>query len=127
MIAPDPLIAGDPSQIPELDFAAASEILRALLRSALPLRTESPYHSLQEALYAVRTTAGFSLVDLAARLGITAQAVSTVECGSTSFSATILERLSKLAGYYSLPRAAEYLGRLASAERHRSYQKGGKR
>lgn len=127
MIAPDPPMADNGSQIPELDFAASSRILKTLLRSIFPLRSEPPYHSLQEALYAVRTSAGFSLVELAARLGITAQAVSTVECGSTCFSATVLERLSKLAAYYSLPRAADYLERLAASERHRSYQKGGKR
>lgn len=110
-----------------LDPDGASDLLRQLLRSALPLAQDGPYHSLQQVVYAIRTTAAFTVTDLAYRLGVTPAAVSIVECGTSSFAASTLEQLSKLAAYYHMPNAAAYVERLAARARQQSYRQGGKR
>lgn len=108
-----------------LDPDGASDLLRRVLRQAVPSAGDGPYHSPQEVVYRIRTTAGFTVTDLAWRLGVTPQAVSIVECGTSSFAAGALDRLATLAAYYSLPQAAVYVRALAVQARQRSYRRGG--
>jgi DNA-binding XRE family transcriptional regulator len=115
-----------------IDEVAARQLLAELLRRRLPAEAEAAkYQSVQEALYRVRTTAGFDVAEMSYRLGVSPKTVMAVESGtreSTSrFSATVLERLAVLAEHYSLPRAAEFLRRLATRSRLRSYREGGRR
>lgn len=127
MIAPDPMLFAGDSQVPRLNLEGVSRILRGLLRARFPSTADPAYYTLQEALYAVRTRAGFTGAELAIRLGVSPQTVSTVENGETRFAAGVIERLARIAGCYALPRAAEYLSRMAAEEKHRSYRKGGRR
>lgn len=125
----DPMISARPDRIVQLDRWAASHLIRDLLRIHFreAQRREPSYASLQAALYHIRRVSGLSTTELASRLHIKPQAVSIVECGSSSFSASVLERLAQIAGQYCLPLAAHYIRRLAARARHKSYRQGGKR
>lgn len=127
MLTPNSIIAASDRQIPELDFAGVSALLRTLLRDRFPWRSEPVYHSLQEVLYEVRQRARFQITELAARLGVAPSTICSIENGSQKFRAATTERLAKIAGYYAMPRAEEFLTRLAASERYLSYKRGGKR
>ena len=97
------------------------------MRSRCPIPVEPEYASLQEALYFIRhRVMHISLLEMAAKLGITDTYLSNVESAAVrAVSVDCMEILQQLAKQLSLPKLHDYMYLLIIS--NRANRKGGRK